>query len=414
MPRARDLLMCLLSCCLTLSTAFAATRPTALQLCGTRPLETSLGDPSLPTAQAVWVEMISGARASIDLEHFYLSHQPGEALQPVLDALGVAAARGVKVRLLLDAGMGATYPRTRDSLAALPGFMVRGIDVKRQAGGGVQHAKLMVVDGTDAFVGSQNLDWRALSHIHELGLRMRDSVLAGAVARVFERDWASADTTQPIPSPSTDPPQWPRTVQLGTSPASVWVGSSPQSMGVGLPWERDLILERIHAARRELVVQVLQYGVSGHGRTDSTMHRALIAAAGRGVKVKLIVSDWVVGGRNEEALRDLARHKVEVRVSRLPEYSGGYIPFARVEHCKYMVTDNEWLWLGTSNWEPSYFTESRNLGVVVRNTPMAKQVRAIFETSWVAPSALPYGPQTRLEKTEHGEKTPVGSKAYGE
>ncbi|MCE9626586.1 MAG: hypothetical protein K8R56_01570, partial [Candidatus Eisenbacteria bacterium] len=31
--------------------------------------------------------------------------------------------------------------------------------------GGVQHAKFMMVDGDQAWLGSQNLDWRALSHI---------------------------------------------------------------------------------------------------------------------------------------------------------------------------------------------------------------------------------------------------------
>lgn len=400
---------------LLLGSAPSEAKPAAapLQLCETRPLETSLGDPHLPTAAASWVEMIDGARAQLDLEHFYLSHRPGEALQPVLDAIGRASARGVRVRLLLDAGMYSTYPRTADSLATLPGITLRRIDVRRQ-GGGIQHAKFMVADRRDAFVGSQNLDWRALSHIHELGIRMRDPVLAGAVARVFERDWASADTTRPLPGIAADAPQWPRRVATRQGQASVWIGASPASMDPGLPWDHDLILARIAGARREIVAQVLQYGVSGHGHSDSTLHRALLGALERGVRVRLIVSDWVVGGRGESALRDLARHGAEVRISRLPEWSGGYIPFARVEHCKFMVTDREWLWLGTSNWEPSYFLDSRNLGVVVQQTALALQAHGIFERSWAAPSALPFDADTQLEKTEHGMTAPAGSKLYGE
>lgn len=385
----------------------------ALQLSGTRPLETALGDSTLPTAQASWVEMIDGAKRTVDLEHFYLSHRPGQALQPVIDALGRATARGVKVRLLLDAAMFTSYPRTADSLARLPGFTLRRIDVKRQ-GGGVQHAKFMVVDRSDAFVGSQNLDWRALSHIHELGVRMRDPVLGAAVARVFERDWASADTTKPAPRAAANPPRWPRRVAMPGGTANVWLGASPMSMDPGLPWDRDLILKRIDDAKREVVAQVLQYGVSGRGKTDSTLHRSLIEAAQRGVKVKLIVSDWVVGGRNEDSLRDLVQHGVEVRISRLEQWSEGHIPFARVEHCKFLVTDSEWLWLGTSNWEPSYFSDSRNLSVVVHHVGLARQVRAIFERSWMAPSALAFGPTTKLERTEHGMTAPAGSKLYGE
>src|SRR5262249_20196247 len=48
-----------------------------VQLGESRPLETALGDRSLPTAADVWVDMIRGARERVDLEHFYLSRKPG-------------------------------------------------------------------------------------------------------------------------------------------------------------------------------------------------------------------------------------------------------------------------------------------------------------------------------------------------
>src|ERR1051325_10496352 len=79
--------------------------PVAVQLGETRPIETMLGDGSLPPALDGWVEMIQGARQEVDLELFCLSTKSGEALDPVLDEIGRAAARGVRVRLLLDAGM---------------------------------------------------------------------------------------------------------------------------------------------------------------------------------------------------------------------------------------------------------------------------------------------------------------------
>src|SRR5689334_6875530 len=83
--------------------AAAATAP-PVQLGETRPLETALGDPTLPTAADTWVDMIRGAKTAVDLEEFYLSRKPGEALDPVLDEIGKAAARGVKIRLILDQG----------------------------------------------------------------------------------------------------------------------------------------------------------------------------------------------------------------------------------------------------------------------------------------------------------------------
>ena len=388
--------------------------PPALELGESRPAGTTLGNPALPEARAVWLEMIGSARQTLDLEHFYLSHYPGESLGPVLDAIGAAAARGVKVRLLLDARMSKTYPQPAESLATLPNVTVRRVDYGRLAGG-VQHAKFMIVDGREAWLGSQNLDWRALTQIHELGVRMRDSRLAAAATAVFETDWNGADTTRaftPAKSPAT---RWPIAVKQPGGAAQAWFGASPPKTNpAGIPWDRDLILERIHRAQREICVQVLQYGVKSHGATDSTIHRALIAAGERGVSVKLIVSDWAIGGSNEPVLRELSTHKnVELRISRVPFEGTKYVSFARVEHCKFMVVDDEWLWVGTSNWEPSYFMTTRNVGLTVRDRALAKEARLAFQNSWTAPSAIALTRDARIEPREHGEKIPAGMTLYG-
>jgi phosphatidylserine/phosphatidylglycerophosphate/cardiolipin synthase-like enzyme len=386
-----------------------------IQLGETRPIDTALGDTTLPTAQQVWLEMIRGAKTSLDLEHFYLSRKAGEALDPVLDEIGRAAARGVKVRLLLDRGMHRTYPRPADSLGTLPNVSFRVVDYRRLAGG-VQHAKFMIVDDREAWLGSQNLDWRALSHIHELGARVTLEPVAKAIADVFETDWLAADTTR-TPSPvDRKPARWPVSFSQDGVSGKLWLGASPASLNPGsLAWDRDLLLERVQQARRELVAQLLSYGTSAHGKTDSTLHRSLLAAAARGVKVRLIFSDWVVGGRGEQDLRALAATpNVEIRISRVPEWSGGYIPFARVEHCKYMVVDGEWLWLGTSNWDPSYFMSSRNLGVTLQHKPLAGRVHGIFETSWRASSARPLTRDAKLERRIHSETPPPGATLYGE
>ncbi len=386
-----------------------------IELGESRPLETVLGDTTLPTAQAVWLEMLRGATKQVDLEHFYLSRKAGEALDPVLDELGRAAARGVKVRLLLDRSMYRTYPQPAESLATLPGVSLRLVDYRRLAGG-VQHAKFMIVDDKEAWLGSQNLDWRSLSHIHELGARVRLEPAARAIADVFETDWRAADTTQ-VPTPvDRKSARWPLEFSQYGERGRLWVSASPAKLDPpSVPWDRDVVVERVNGARRELVAQVLSYGVGGHGNTDSTLHRALLAAAARGVKVRLIVSDWVVGGRGEDDLRSLAAApNVEVRISQVPEWSRGYIPFARVEHCKFMVVDGEWLWLGTSNWDPSYFFSSRNLAVTLHHKGLAERVRSVFETSWRAPSAAPLVAGTTLAKRVHSETPPPGATLYGE
>ena len=392
------------------------TPPPALELGESRPLETGLGNRALPEASDVWLKMIAGAKGTLDIEEFYFSHHQGQSLQPIVGEIGRAAARGVHVRLLLDAGFLRTYAQPAESLSHLPYIEVRAIDYKRLTGG-VQHSKFMIADGSDAWIGSQNLDWRSLTQIHELGMRVRHEALAGAIESVFNSDWAAGDTTKPFRIGRPNGATWPQHVtQANGRDVDVWLGASPRSTTpAGIPWDRDLIVERLDAAKREVSVQVLQYGVNMRGSTpDSTLHRALVAAAARGVKVRLLVSDWALGTGNEPALHDLAARGVEVRISRVPEWSGGFIPYARVEHCKYMVVDGEWLWVGTSNWEPSYFLNTRNLGLTVRDPMLAKQAGVIFATSWDAPTAAPYGPDTRLPAREHGAKAPAGMKFYGE
>ena len=404
-----------LTCALLALAATPRSTSPPVQLGESRPLETALGDSTLPTAAEIWVDMIRGATKQVDLEHFYLSRKPGEALDPVLDELGRAAARGVKVRLLLDAGMHRTYPQPADSLGGLPNLSVRTVDYHRIAGG-IQHAKFMVVDDREAWLGSQNLDWRALSHIHELGARVALEPVARAFADVFATDWAASDSTVKAAPVDRGPGKWPIEFVEDGVKGELWASASPRATTpASLPWDRDVLVARLDAARREIVAQVLSYGVGGRGSADSTLHRSLVAAARRGVRVRLIVSDWEVGGRGEADLRALAGTPgIEVRISHVPEWSRGYIPFARVEHCKYMVADSTWLWLGTSNWEPSYFLSSRNVAVTLHHAPLARRARAIFETSWTAPSALPLVQGALLAKRAHAETPPPGATLYGE
>src|SRR5205814_51989 len=122
---------------------------------------------------------------------------------------------------------------------------------------------------------------------------------------------------------------------------------------------------------------------------DTTLDAALRRAAARGVHVRLVISDWIIGGRGLKALEDLARVPgIEIKLSHVPDWSQAYIPFARVEHCKYMVADTTTTWVGTSNWEPSYFLKLRNVAVTLLNRPLATAARRVFEASWTAPTAV--------------------------
>lgn len=400
--------------------------PPAVELAETRPAETTLGNPALRTARDVWLEMIASATRSIDLEQFYLSHWPGEALGEVLDALGAAAGRGVRVRLLLDRGMHATYPQPADSLGSVRGIEVRRVDFEALAGG-AQHAKMILVDGRETFVGSQNLDWRALAHIHELGVRVRDERLARALGGVFEMDWAAADT-------AAAPAARDEAVARARDAAREAARESPFAIAIApgdtvrvapgwspLPfvpdsthWDRDRIVALLDGARREAAIQLLSYGVESGGRREPSLDDALRRAAARGVRVRLLVSDWQAGSPGMRAVQDLARVEgMEVRMITVPEWSGGYIPFARVQHCKFLAVDGEAVWIGTSNWSPGYWLSSRNVSVTVWGGTIAAEVMRTFERSWSAPGAAPIDPEREYPAKIRGATPPPGRAVYG-
>ncbi len=364
------------------------------------PVETSLDHADIPDAFEVWPEMIQGATRTLDLAEFYVSGAPGSRLEPVIAAIEAAAHRGVTVRFLVDAGFYKTYPEILDHLATVPGVTVRRFDV-RALTGGVLHAKYFVVDGRDTYLGSQNFDWRSLTHIHEMGVRVRDPAATAFFAEVFAYDWALAGgAAHPgLPPTRTGAEHaWPEIA--GGGPAVVTPVASPVGF---LPdpstWELPRLIALIDGAKRSVHVQVLTYDtISRDGSAFLDLDDALRRAAARGVEVSMVVSDWEKHKGTIESIQRLARVPgVTAHFIDIPPWSGGFVPFARVAHAKYMVVDGERSWVGTSNWEGDYFKSSRNVGLVVEGAALAGQLERVFHDAFAGPYSEGVDPERTYE-----------------
>jgi cardiolipin synthase A/B len=139
------------------------------------------------TIERAYIDAIRSAREQVDLisPYFY----PGHAFRR---ALRDAARRGVRVRLLLQGKL--DY--------RIAGMAAQALYVEL-LGHGVQvfeympaylHAKVCVVDGVWATVGSSNIDPLSLLLNLEANVVVRDSPFAQTVAREF--DAAIADSRQ--------------------------------------------------------------------------------------------------------------------------------------------------------------------------------------------------------------------------
>jgi len=183
-------------------------------------------------------------------------------------------------------------------------------------------------------------------------------------------------------------------------PAVELVASPPFLTPKTLRPASEALVELIGQAKTSVRVQLLTYSpLAGQGRYWPALDNALRAAAVRGVKVRLLVSDWVLGGRALPHLKALALiPNLEVRVASIPEAKEGHIPYSRTAHSKYLVVDEAQLALGTSNWEESYFTESRNLELIFRDASLAAQAARIHDRLWSSRYSYPLEPLKTYEK----------------
>ena len=363
--------------------AVPASAQEVLELVESVPVETTLDHPDLRDAYVVWPEMIDRAQKTLDFAEFYASDDPDNRqsrLETVTRAVERAAARGVQVRFLAEKVFQKTYPELLARLDAKDGIEVRIYDFGAIAGG-VLHAKYFLVDGREVYVGSQNFDWRSLQHIQELGARVIEPGVARAFLDVFETDWALAGGGDKRNRTRTGSYLFPASV----SDAQVTPVFSPTGW---LPdptlWDLPRLVEMIDRATRTVRVQLLTYKTTARdGSYFDALDAALRRAASRGVQVQLLLADWSKRKGTIEGLQSLqVTPGIDVRMSTIPPFSGGFVPFARVGHAKYMVVDGRRAWIGTGNWEGDYFTQSRNAGLVIDSPKFGERLDRYFADAW--------------------------------
>ena len=367
-----------------------------LELVETVPVETSLDDPSLRSAHDVWLEMIDGAELSLDLAQFYVSPKEGGTgrLTVVLNAIRRAAARGVNVRLLVDAKFARRYPQALRELDAVNGVQVRKWDLNK-LNGGVLHAKYFLVDRRSLYLGSQNFDWRALEHIQELGVRVDSEALAADLSKVFEDDWRRALGEQVSKSSVHKGRNIP--LEFGKQTVYGQIVATPNTLlPSGIGSELDRMTQALRGAKTKIRLQLLSYAVKGYdGQAWSHMDQLLRDAAKRGVLVEIMLADWSKKPPKVEAIQALAAvPNISIKFITIPPWSGGHIPFARVVHAKYMTVDSHWSWIGSSNFSGDYFLNCRNVGLMVRGRGMVQELDRWFHRVWVSSYAELVDPDT--------------------
>ena len=362
------------------------------ELVYTAPVETQLQADDLRRSDEVWRDMFAAAHQRINIAQFYVANQSGSRLDAVLQALRAAGERGVKIRFLMEEkGLRNSTPETLAQLKAIPHLELRLMPFGRLSGG-IIHAKYFVIDDRQAFVGSQNFDWRALEHIQETGLRITDPPVVAQIAAIFAQDWqAQALIAEDRPVPTID-----HHAQRADARSGNYLVASPRAWNpVGVLDSQEMLPQLLASATDSVRVQVMDYAPLSWGPQRSrpfypVIDNALRSAAARGVRIELMVADWNTGQPDISWLKSLAlAPNVTIKVVTIPQASSGFIPYARVIHSKIMIVDDRLAWVGTSNWRGGYFDNSRNLELVLNNEPMAQRLNQLYQQLWSSPYAAP-------------------------
>ncbi|MDQ3021041.1 MAG: phospholipase D-like domain-containing protein [Bacteroidota bacterium] len=355
------------------------------------PLETNLDQSNISRTLDVWLKMINDAKEKIDIETFYFANEKGKPLEQVMNALKNAAGRGVTVRIIVDSSFyNNNEEKSINELEGIQNIFIQKIPMGRIAGG-VMHAKYFIVDNENLFIGSQNMDWRALIHIHELGARIKNKELANSFSELFATDWEYCGeifSNQIYGNYSNSS----NTVTINSNkygniilyPAFSPIKLNFQTMNS----EEEELLKIINNVKDSLLIQMYSYSPKAKNEKNyyDTLDNALRDAASRGLKIKIIFSDWAIRDAAIDFIKNLSTvNNVQIKFSSIPQFSEGFIPFSRVDHCKYFIADNFISWISTSNWEWGYFYNSRNATLIIENVKINSELSEVFYRSWNGP-----------------------------
>ncbi|XP_063173277.1 5'-3' exonuclease PLD3-like [Candoia aspera] len=377
--------------------------------------------PQNPTIYQAWVDLLSGANSTVEIAAFYFTlrdsdlHMEDPSAKQGLDVFNLLRSlpsRGVKLEISVNSPQ---LSEEDTNELARHGADVRYVNMK-QLTGGIVHTKLWVVDRKHIYIGSANMDWRSLTQVKELGVVLYNcSCLAKDLHRIFAmyrmlgKEGASIPTTWPTDLAAKSSLEEPQNLQLNGVEAQVYISSSPPALcSTGRTSDLTAILSTIEDAEEFIYISVMDYEPQclfcKSKRFWPVIDDALrTAACDKRVKVRLLISCWQHSRQSMfvflESLMVLRRKPlhcpIEVKLFVVPT-EGKQIPFAHVNHNKYMVTDRV-AYVGTSNWSEDYFLHTAGVGLIINQSSLAPEAQSytlrqqlveVFLRDWESPYTL--------------------------
>lgn len=311
-------------------------------------------------AYANMLTAIDNARESVLLSSYiFLNDAAGKAF---VASLSAAAARGVCVHVLID-GIGEFYSLRR---VAKP-LRAAGVSVARFLPPRLfppafhinlrNHRKILLVDGRVAFTGGMNISGKEVGEAvdpdtaRDLQFRLRGPVVA-QICEVFCADWEFA-SGEPVSMPAMEIED-----SAGAASCRVIIDGPDENLD-------SLALRMVSAVAgaSHSVTIMTPYFVPTRELTG-----ALKAAAAKGVRVRVLLPkksnlpfvDWAT----RKLLWEFLQVDVEV-----------YFLAGEFRHSKLLLVDDEYVMLGSANWDSRSLRLNFEIGVEVLDGALRVELR---------------------------------------
>jgi cardiolipin synthase len=306
---------------------------------------------------------IDQARDHVHLQFYIFADD--RATAPILDALGRAAARGVRCRVLADAigsrtGLRTLRPKLAAAEVAIHAMLpINFLPWKKSRLDLRNHRKIAVIDGRIGYTGSQNMicaDTKENLRYEELMVRVTGPLVL-ELQYVFAADWflesnEVLDGEAEFPSPELAGP----------------VAAQALPSGPSFPIQNNqrIFVAGVYGARRRIVMTT-PYFVP-----DEPLLQAMQTAALRGVEVHLVVSEKgdhpIVALAQESYYEELLEAGVRIHI-----YRESFL------HAKQLCIDDTVAVIGTSNLDIRSFALNAELMLMIYDSGVAAQLDREYE-----------------------------------
>lgn len=378
-----------------------------------------------PSTFDTWLKLINLAQDQIEIASFYWTLRHSEVYpdpssskgETIFQALLKAGTdKGINIKIAQNAPTRQNPNIDTEYLVKRKAAEVRSLNFAKILGNGVLHTKFWIIDRKHVYIGSANMDWRALTQVKELGIAVLNcSCLANDLGKIFDAYWYLG-STQKIPdswSPALSTSfniENPMNITSNKNSFNTFLTSSPQPFNPqGRTNDIDALVHVINTAEKFVYIAVMDYfpltiytpKLEFWPVIDDAIKTAAI---NHKINIKMLISRWNHSRSSEDyflkSLTSLNKSypgvSIEVRRFIVPaNKTQEKIPFARVNHNKYMVTDNV-AFIGTSNWSGDYFIDTAGVSFVLHDPMFEKntshstirsQLQDVFERDWNSPYA---------------------------